>query len=350
VRVRWVVAPAVLALAGLAAVALLPGDGPDEAARGGDTKVVVQLSPVGGDRADGSTQTREKAEAEVWAAAEAGALGIWMTADVSWLCDDELRCTTAPLDPLVDRADELGLRVYLHVNSTPEWMDGRGTWFAPEGRDAEVWAGLFAQLVERFGTRVTGYEVWNEPNLVDFWQQGPDPRAYAALLKEVWTAADAVDPDAQIIGGVLSNNDLGYMHELSTALAELGGDASNRFFYDQLGVHPYAGADGVGYDPRVVETPYGVKDMTFRGLERLRAQVHEDEGIWRQVVVGEFGYDTTPGNFYYVPEPVRGAYLTAALDQAAAWPWLDGFTVYTGEGFAVAGTPSATALERDVAR
>ena len=149
---------------------------------------------------------------------------------------------------------------------------------------------------------------------------------------------------------------MGYMRQLSAALAERSGNRDNSFFYDQLGVHPYAGREGEGYDPRLdpgsddVATPFGVKDMTFRGLERLRAQVHEDEGIGRHVVVGEFGYDTTPGNFYYVPEPVRGRYLTAALEQAAAWPWLDGFTVYTGDGFAVAGTPSETALERDVAR
>lgn len=354
-RVRWLVVTAVLALAGVGALTLLPGDGSGDASRG-RTKVVVPLSPVGGQLADGSTQTRENVEAEVTRAAAQGAAGVRVTADISWLCEPDLTCTTAPLDPLVERADELGLRVYLHVNSTPEWMDARGTWYAPVGRDAEIWADLFAQLVERFGTRIAGYEVWNEPNIVEAWRQGPDPRQYAALLKEVWTAADAVDPDAQIIGGVLSNNDLGYMHELSTALADLGGNASNSFFYDQLGVHPYAGGDGEGYDPREdagsrdVETPLGPKDMTFLGLERLRAQVHEDEGIWRHVVVGEFGYDTTPGNFYYVPEPIRGAYLTAALDQAASWPWLDGFTVYAGEGFAVAGTPSETALERDVAR
>ncbi|WP_097193822.1 hypothetical protein [Blastococcus aggregatus] len=350
----WLVVAAVLALVAAGGLALLPG-GPAEPARGG-TKVVVPLSPVGGEQPDGSTQTRANAYDEVTRAAADGAAGVRVTADLSWLCDADRSCTTAPLDPLVERADELGLRFYLHVNSTPQWMDPRGTWFAPVGPDAEVWAGLFAQLVERFGTRVAGYEVWNEPNLVEAWRQGPDPRQYAGLLKAVWTAADAVDPDAQIIGGILSNNDLGYMHELSTALADLGGNASNRFFYDQLGVHPYAGGDGVGYDPleeagsRDVETPYGVKDMTFLGLERLRAQVHADEGIWRDVVVGEFGYDRTPGNWYFVPEPRRGEYLAAALDRAAAWPWLQGVTVYTGEGFAIAGTPSADVLERDADR
>lgn len=350
----WLLVAVVLAVVTAGALVLVPREPADRGP--GRTKVVVSLSPVGGKQPDGSRQTRENAIAEVTEAAEAGAAGVRVTADVSWLCDADRRCSTAPLDPVVERADELGLRVHLHVNSTPEWMDPRGTWFAPLGEDAEVWAGLFAQFVERFGTRVTGYEVWNEPNLVDFWRQGPDPRQYAELLKAVWTAADAVDPDAQIIGGVLSNNDLGYMHELSAALRELGGNADNRFFYDQLGVHPYAGGDGVGAHPaepagsRDDETAYGVKDMTFLGIERLRAQVREDEGIWRHVVVGEFGYDTTPGSWYFVPEPARGAYLAAALDRAAAWPWLDGLTVYTGDGFEIAGTPSAMAVARDIAR
>jgi hypothetical protein len=314
------------------------------------TNVIVSLSPVGGQLPEGGTQTRENAHQQVAEAAATGARGIRVTADVSWLCGADRRCTTEPIDPLVERAAGLGLLVYLHVNSTPGWMDERGTWYAPLGPDADVWADLFAQFVERFGTQVAGYEVWNEPNNEAAWRQGPDPRAYAYLLRAVWTAADAVEPEAQIIGGVLSNNDLGYMHALSGALAELGGDAGNRFFYDQLGVHPYAGDDDEGYDPqtaagsRDVETHLGTKDMTFLGLERLREQVHEDEGIWRDVVVGEFGYDTTPGAWYFVPEPVRSAYLVAALRRSADWPWVTGFTLYTGDGFAIDGTASAAAL------
>jgi hypothetical protein len=356
-RGRWVAAVLAVAVGAVVAVVAATSGSDDELApvppRDGANVMVLPVSPVGGQVASG-VQTRESAVAEVDSAADFGATGIRVTADLSWLCPTR-RCATGPLEPLVQRAGELGLRVYLHVNSTPSWIDERGTWYGPTGDGADEWAGLFAQLVARFGTEIEGYEVWNEPNVVEAWEQGPDPGEYADLLKAVWTAVQQVDPDVQLIGGVLSNNDLGYMHALSQALAERGGNAENGFYYDQLGVHPYAGEQGAGYDPRVVsgqhdvETQFGAKDMTFLGLDRLRAQVHEDEGIWRDVVIGEFGYDTTPGNWYYVAEPERAEYLSEALRQAASWSWVRAFTVYAGEGFAVEGTPSEAALRRTTA-
>lgn len=321
--------------------------------------IVVPVVPVGGDTPAGRV-TEAEALAAVDAAAQAGAVGVRMTADMRWLCPTPT-CTTAPLDPLVARAQQRDLRVYIHVNSTPAWMDDRGRWYAPTGDDAVTWAGLFAQLVEHFGTTVAGYEVWNEPNNEEFWAQGPDPGEYADLLKAVWTASKAVSPDAQLIGAVLSNNDLGYMRALDAALVERGGNRENSYFYDQLGVHPYAGGRDTGYEPglppgsRSVQVATGEKDMTFLGVERLRAQVAEDEGIWRRVVIGEFGYDTTPGNWYYVPEPTRSEYLEDALHIAAGWDWLDGFTVYgdgpyLDDGWSLVGTPSEAVLRNYVAR
>lgn len=334
--------------AGAIAFVVTRGESTDPPARG-ENVLAVGISPVGGRVGDG-VQTVESAQAAVEQAADDGAVALRLTADVSWLCSAPGECETAPLEPIVDRAGDLGLRVYLHVNSTPGWMDDRGTWWAPVEADAEVWGELFAEFVARFGTEVAGYEVWNEPNNEAAWQQGPDPEEYADLLKASWTAAKDVEPNAQVIGGALSNNDLGYMHRLSEALADRGGNAENRFFYDQLGVHPYAGDSTEGYDPdlepgsRDTQTEFGAKDMTFRGLERLREQVAADEGIWRDVVIGEFGYDTTPGNWYHVPEPRRSEYLASALRRAATWSWVKAFTIYSGEGYEIEGTPSAAAL------
>lgn len=320
-----------------------------------DSVLALPVVPVGGDL-PGGRQTRAGALEDVEHAAEFGAGAIGVTADVRWLCPTT-RCRTAPLEPVVTRAQELGLRVYLQVNSSPEWIDERGRWYAPVGADAERWAALFAQFVAEFGTDVTGYEVWNEPNIDEFWEQGPDPGQYADLLKAVWTATEEVEPGVTLIGGILSNNDLGYMSRLSAALAERGGNAENRFFYDVLGVHPYAGGRGEGYDPELPpgseedRGEWGVKDMTFRGVERVREQVAEDEGIWRDVVIGEFGYDTTPGSWYHAPEPQRAIYLASALRIASQWEWLLGFTVYLyqddpDDGFSIVGTPSDSALEQ----
>ncbi|TFV53699.1 hypothetical protein [Blastococcus sp. TF02A-35] len=353
-RLSWVVVPLALVVAA-GAYAVGRTTGPDLATAPPGGVLVLPVLPVGADQGE-RRQTLETAMDDLSDAVRYGAGGIQVTADVRWLCPTET-CDTAPLDPVVARAGELGLRVYLHVNSTPEWMDGRGRWYAPEGADAQRWAALFGQLVDRFGTDVAGYEVWNEPNNPAFWRQGPDAGRYADLLKAVWEETQRRDPDVRLVGGVLSNNDLGYMAELSAALAARGGDAGNGFFYDDLGVHPYSGDEDEGFAPDAPagsadqQVPTGVKDMTFLGLERLRDQVARDEGIERDVVIGEFGYDTTPGSWYHVPEPRRAEYMAAALRRAAGWDWVRAFTPYTstpadGDGFGIPGTESEAALRR----
>ena len=325
----------------------------------GQVRMIVSVVPIGGNTPRG-IQTRESALAEIDEALDQGAVGIRLNVDIRWLCPDET-CDTEPLAPLVEHAKAREMAVYLHVNSTPTWIDERGRWYAPLGRDADRWARLFAQFVQRYGSSVDGYEVWNEPNNPSAWEQEPDADQYADLLKAVWTQSKAVAPSAQIIGAVLSNNDLGYMHQLSQALEARGGNASNRYYYDLLGVHPYTGDRGIGFDPglppgeRSVQTSTGEKDMTFRGVERLRAQVAADEGIWRDVVIGEFGYDSTPGNWYYVPEDVRADYLVSALTISGEWPWLRGITIYgwnggTWDGFSLDGTASERAVRELMSR
>lgn len=38
---------------------------------------------------------------------------------------------------------------------------------------------------------VHAYEVWNEPNIVNFWAPGPDPARYTQLLKLAYPAITA---------------------------------------------------------------------------------------------------------------------------------------------------------------
>jgi hypothetical protein len=351
----WVVVAVVLTLAAGLALAGLSSrpEGVDHPRA--DGFLTVPVDPVGADLARGR-QTLAGALSKVDEAAASGAAGIRMTADVRWLCPTPI-CDTAPLAPLVDRATASGLDVYVQVNSTPEWMDGRDRWYPPLGADVEAWAKLFGQFVGRYGTEVTGYEVWNEPNSEDFWRPGPDAGAYADLLKAVWSEVQKVDGEVALVGGVLSNNDLGYMAELDQALKARGGNPDNGYYYDLLGMHPYTGAEGIGYDPRTpagsadVETETGIKDMTFLGIDRLRTQVAEDEGIWRDAVIGEFGYDTAPGNWYHVEEPRRAEYLATALRLAEGRRWIRSFAVYSysddpANGFSILGTPSEAAVRK----
>ena len=325
------------------------GNGNETNAKGTDV-MVLPVFPAGAQGPEGVVSEGD-VQTALRRAADFGAVGVQVTADISWLCADGGKCRTSPLESVVAGARRLGLHVYVQANSTPQWLDSRGNWFGPTGDQVDVWAGMFAQFVEKFGTDVDGYEVWNEPNNPQFWRQGPDAGEYADLLKASWSAAKQANPKVQIIGASLSNNDLGFMHALDRELAARGGNPGNRFFYDLLGVHPYTGNATRGFDPTLpagrqeASTPFGVKDMTFRGLERLRTQVHDDEAVWHDVFIGEFGYDTSPG-WYHVPEPKRSEYFVAAFREAAAWPWVRAFVPYTGDSYAIDGLPSESSLRR----
>jgi len=88
------------------------------------------------------------------------------------------------------------------------------------------------------GIRV--WEVWNEPDLVQFWQGGVEK--YARLLKVAYLAAHSADPQAIVMFGGLvyadENNNW-----LAMALALYTSDplaAQNNYFFDAVAVHSYA--------------------------------------------------------------------------------------------------------------
>jgi Glycosyl hydrolase catalytic core len=116
-------------------------------------------------------------------------------------------------------------------------------------REWATWRARVRAYVERFGPRgrfwrehpelpfrpFRAWEVWNEPNLRQFWDaRRPDAREYARLLRETRSVLRAVDPSARIVAGGLSWKYAGdrYLHRV---LAEAGGCA-----VDAIGVHPYA--------------------------------------------------------------------------------------------------------------
>jgi hypothetical protein len=60
-------------------------------------------------------------------------------------------------------------------------------------------------MAEHFSTRVTHYEIWNEPNGDDYWQpNGSDPAEYAGLVRLTAPCIRQRVPGARIIGGAIA--------------------------------------------------------------------------------------------------------------------------------------------------
>ena len=165
-------------------------------------------------------------------------------------------------DAMYRAAVARGVRPLIVVLNAPAWAADPGARPGSDGNNPPAasrigdWA-AFAGAVARRYPRALGIEVWNEPNLAEFWGDGsatvrPDPDRYAALLAAASAAVEAERPRMLVVGGALSSTatgsaegDLDAPGFLRAALA--AGAAEH---LDAISLHPYPGAGGA---PRTLE-------------------------------------------------------------------------------------------------
>jgi hypothetical protein len=156
---------------------------------------------------------------------------------------------------VVAAAAQAGLKLLPVVMDPPAWRSTAPARGASRGmyppRNPSELAALATVLVQRYGPRgsfwaahpaltpspIRSWQVWNEPNISAFWASGPNPAAYAQLLKVVSAAIHAADPGAEVVSAGLPPFDGGY-----TIKAFIDGmyAAGAKGTFDTLGIHPYA--------------------------------------------------------------------------------------------------------------
>jgi hypothetical protein len=97
------------------------------------------------------------------------------------------------------------MRVLAGILYTPPWARPAGT--APGSPPSNLgdYAAFVRIAVQRYAQRgVHAYEIWNEPNVADFWAPGPDPARYAQLLRRAYAAVKSVDPTATVVSAGLA--------------------------------------------------------------------------------------------------------------------------------------------------
>jgi hypothetical protein len=119
--------------------------------------------------------------------------------------------------------------------------------------ESNVWARFVYTAVNRYkpggvmaqannwpaGTGVTHWEMWNEPDLLWFWDG--TVADYARLLKVGYLTAKQADSSAQILFGALANN-FEHLTYYDDVLSIYAGDplaAGHQYFHDILATHSY---------------------------------------------------------------------------------------------------------------
>ena len=159
-------------------------------------------------------------------------------------------------DPYVAEAARQGLNVLPVLMGPPDFRssrpaDSRSRAMFPPASNA-AYARWVSIAVRRYGRGgifwkahpelperpIVSWQVWNEPNIPNFWRSGPDPAEYAALLAEAAEAIRAADPRAEVVAAGLPDSHLGIrLGEFVERMYAAGARGS----FDTLAIHPYAG-------------------------------------------------------------------------------------------------------------
>ncbi|MFL5894522.1 MAG: glycosyl hydrolase [Thermoleophilaceae bacterium] len=120
---------------------------------------------------------------------------------------------------------------------------------------------------------VRSWQVWNEPNIPNFWRSGANAHEYVALLKAAAAAIRDADPGGEVVAAGLPNSNLGvpfldYVRRMYSA----GAKGS----FDTLAIHPYS------------HTAEGLLHLVERARMLMDANGDRRAHLW----ITEFGWST----------------------------------------------------------
>jgi hypothetical protein len=108
------------------------------------------------------------------------------------------------LDKSLAMAEAHNTEVLMTLGLTPRWASARPEersvsqpGFAAEPKDIEDWRTFVRTVATRYKGRIHAYEIWNEPNLKQFWSGTTDQ--LLALTREAHNIIKSVDPTAVIV-------------------------------------------------------------------------------------------------------------------------------------------------------
>jgi beta-xylosidase len=202
----------------------------------------------------------------------------WVRLDVAWATfqpdgpDSYSESGTAYVDRVISMAHDRGLRVLVMLWWTPAWAgpDARAT---PD--DPADYANAAGWAAARWADKVDAWEVWNEPNLDDFWAD-TDPVTYTRLLCAAYPEIKAGDPTAEVVFGGVVHNDDGWIRRAY--------EAGAKGCFDVLATHPYTAPSD---EPATALDTGEIGD--YRHVTAVR-QVQEDYGDCKPIWFTEVGW------------------------------------------------------------
>lgn len=183
------------------------------------------------------------------------------------------------LDARVDLARSRGSTVMLVLAQPPAWAATRPDLSSYGGspsppKDMAQWRNYVTTVASRYAGRIEAYEIWNEPNLSQFFVGSP--QQLGELTKVAAEAINAVDPAAKVVSAGFS--------------ARTGGAESYFRAYVGSGIGPYIDVVGIHIYPFPGDGPESMVSMTRRFRAIADGAGLGGKPMWNT----EIGYGRTP--------------------------------------------------------
>jgi hypothetical protein len=169
-------------------------------------------------------------------------------------------------DKLVEAVEKRGMKLIfiLHGNADVANLPPTTT------SAVKAFGNYVYQAAKRYSGHNVVWEIWNEPNIANFWAPSPNATRYTDLLEEAISRIREGNPDAQIITGGLMGYDFSYLEGCLDSAAFGKADA--------IGIHPYS-----------LSKPEDISDYTYLANALIRDNLSFPGPIWAT----EWGYSST---------------------------------------------------------
>jgi len=142
--------------------------------------------------------------------------------------DSEHKYEFEQFDWLVEELRKRDLLILGVLGYSPPWAAEDGKWNSPP-KDIQKFGQYVSETVGRYKGKVDYWEIWNEPNDVDYWPPIVPWSVYADLLKESYQAAKSANSQCVVLHGGLAGARIQRLKELY----ELG----MKDYFDVVNIH-----------------------------------------------------------------------------------------------------------------
>lgn len=227
------------------------------------------------------------------------------------------------MDEDIEAMTQMNVKIILQMAQTPCWASTSSNcsqlYYRP--RNYSDYADTMVFLLNRYGDKISAWEIWNEPNIKRFWlrpecqaNEGLCPRPadqndewlefidfvgaqeYSQLVKITSQKMRTISPNVSILAGSLAGSDVDYLNEMY--------QSGIRDFYTGLAMHPYTsyypnGTSQYGKQYGPDECFPSTKASKFwcfqQGVERVRELMVQQMESAKSIWFTEFGFSSFAG-------------------------------------------------------